>query len=198
MMSELRLRKSGRRFALLLTAPTIAAFALVCAPAATASAPAAGTASGSAPAVASQALASSTRGEICLTNASNGCVSVQLGTTGNAILGSDVIYRNIVATDQAGHWEAEIESAGFRGECLADTGLRAGVRANWQTCGANGTVWILVPHSNGAYLESRFAVDRGTLLVLTANATSPGTPLYVGNPSNPGSPYWQTWTFFPG
>jgi hypothetical protein len=203
-MSDLRLRTAGRYFAVPITALTIAAIGMVCASAASASASAAGTAPASAAASravsasagASQASASSAQGKICLTNASNGCVSIQPGS-GNAVLGSDLIVRNVIGTDQAGHWEAEIESAGFPGECLADTGLSAGVHANWQACGANGTVWILVPHSNGAYMESRFAVDRGTLLVLTANGTSPGTQLYVGNPSNPGSPFWQTWTFFP-
>jgi hypothetical protein len=205
-MSNLRLRTVGRYFTVPMTALTIAAIGMAFVPAASASSaadtapdPAAAGRAVSASAGASLASATSILGSICLTNASSNCVSVQSGSTGNAILGDDPIYRNIVvAKDTNGHSEAEIESAGFRGECLADTGLSAGVHANWQACGNNGTVWILVPHSNGAYLESRFAFNRGVALVLTANAAARGTQLYVGNPSNPGSPFWQTWTFFHG
>lgn len=183
-MGNLGLRTVGRYFAVPMTALTITAIGIGSAPVASASAGA------------SQASASSAQGQICLTNASSNCVSIQLGTSGNAVLGSDPIIRNIVGTDGSGHSEAEIESAAFRGDCLADTGLSAGVHANWQACGANGTVWILVPHTDGAYMESRFAFNRGITLVLTANAAAPGTQLYVRGPSNPGSPYWQTWTFF--
>jgi hypothetical protein len=170
-----------------MTALTIAAIGMAGLPAATAAA-----------SVAGPALASSSEGEICLTNANSNCVSIQPGSAFNAVLGSQIIDRNIVGTDQAGHWEAEIESTAVPGECLADTGLSAGAPANWQACGANGTVWILVPHSDGAYMESRFAVNRGTLLVLTANSPTPGTQLYVGNPTNPGSAFWQTFSFYPG
>jgi len=194
---------AGRYFTVPITALAIAAIGMAYWSAASASASAAGTALAraaagrtiSASAGASKALPAPARGFICLTNASSNCVSIQLGTSGNAVLGSDEIIRNVVATDQAGHWEAEIESVAFPGDCLADTGLSAGVHANWQACGANGTVWILVPHTDGAYMESRFAVNRGILLVLSANAAAHGAQLYVGNPSNPGGP-WQTWSFF--
>src|ERR1700691_2334963 len=105
-MSNLRLRTVGQYFAVPMTALTVAAIGMACAPVAsaagTAPAPAASRAV-SAPAGASQPSASSAQGAICLTNASSNCVSIQPGSAFNAVLGSNLIDRNIVGTDQAGH-----------------------------------------------------------------------------------------------
>ena len=75
-------------------------------------------------------------------------------------------------------------------------GLRPGVGASWGPCGANGTVWILVPHSDGAYMYSRYSVDNHDAMVLTADPLTSGARMYVDIAANPGSPYWQTFTYY--
>jgi hypothetical protein len=175
-MKSLRLPTAVRYLAAPVAALTLAAIGMASAPA---------------------ALAASSG--LCLTNSRSNCVSLQLGTSGNAILNTDVLQRIIVVrSDSDGHSEAEFKWQGDPSEnqCLADTGLSVGVNANFQNCGANGTVWVLVPHSNGAYLESRFALNRGELLVLTANSASHFTQLYVNSPADPGSVFWQTFSYF--
>jgi hypothetical protein len=92
--------------------------------------------------------------------------------------------------------EDEIVEEGNTSLCLTDTGLSTGVDAKWAACGANGTVWIWVPHGNGFYLKSRFAANRGKSLVLTVDPLSNGSKIYVASPANSGSPYWQTFTYF--
>ena len=95
--------------------------------------------------------------------------------------------------DSNGDEEEEIEDDNGEGLCLADTGLSFGADANWQACGANGTVWVRVPHSDGVYLYSRFALNRGVSLVLTSYGLGNGIPLFVADPIAPGGAYWQTW-----
>jgi hypothetical protein len=194
-MSTLRLPMSGRPVTAVLTA--LAALAMACIPAAAASASGSGPSVDFTPVQVSQAASAWTDGYLCLTNARSSCVSVQRGTAGNAVLGQDPVSRMVVDTNSDGYWEAEFKTYadGNGAFCLASTGLSVGAHASWQHCGANGTVWVLVPHNNGAYLESRYALDRGYLLVLTANGTTPFTQLYVNSPYAPGSIYWQTWTF---
>jgi hypothetical protein len=82
--------------------------------------------------------------------------------------------------------------------CLtnADTGLTPGVDATWQPCGADGTVWIEVPHSDGDYLYSRYSVDNEDSMVLTADPLENDAPLFVTIGANPGSAYWQTWSYY--
>ena len=77
------------------------------------------------------------------------------------------------------------------GLCLADTGGNA----YYATCGANGTVWVVVPHSNGAYLASRYSLDHGNpKSVLSVNPLAVGSHPFVYNPQNPGTAYWQTFS----
>lgn len=183
-MSTLTLPISRRRIAAALT--VLATIALACVPASAASASDSGRSM-------SQAASTWTDGYLCLTNASSSCVSIEPGSANNAVIFEDPVSRMVVDTNRDGYWEAEFRSIG--NFCLASTGLSVGARASWQHCGANGTVWVLVPHNNGAYLESRYALNRGYLLVLTANGTSNFTQLYLNSPYAPGSIYWQTWTF---
>lgn len=55
-------------------------------------------------------------------------------------------------------------------------------------------MWILVPHTDGAYMYSRYSVDRHIPKVLTADPLSFGASFYVREAAAPGSPYWQTFT----
>jgi hypothetical protein len=90
-----------------------------------------------------------------------------------------------------------VEAEDNAGECVEDTGETTGDDASFGTCGANGTVWILVPHGGGYYLKSRFAEDHGNIsMVLSVDPLSNGAPVYVAAPANPGSPYWQTFTHY--
>lgn len=80
------------------------------------------------------------------------------------------------------------------GLCLADTGGDAFLTS----CGANGTVWIVIPHSDGSYLESRYLYDNGHPgQVLTVDPLYNRAPVYCFNEENPGSAYWQTFSAEP-
>jgi hypothetical protein len=85
------------------------------------------------------------------------------------------------------------EGGGDDGEglCLADTGGDAYLAS----CGANGTVWIVIPHNDGYYLESRYLYNNGhPNQVLTIDPLSQDSPIYCHTAENPGSPYWQTFS----
>ena len=78
-----------------------------------------------------------------------------------------------------------------QGLCLADTGGYAFLTA----CGANGTVWIVIPHTDGYYLESRYLYNNGDPnQVLTVDPLDNGASVYCFNEENPGSAYWQTFS----
>ncbi len=47
------------------------------------------------------------------------------------------------------------------GLCLADTTANGG-NVFLTACGADGTVWIAIAHSNGYYLESRWWYDQAS------------------------------------
>ena len=98
-----------------------------------------------------------------------------------------------------GGQEGEEQDTGSAGDgnpdanlCLADTGGYAYMTS----CGANGTIWIAIPHNDGYWLYSRYTVNQGHAEVLTSNTTADGTRLYVTiSDSSPGGP-WQTWNWY--
>jgi hypothetical protein len=137
---------------------------------------------------------------LCLSNAHSYCLGI--GPVEAGLLAAflyDVLNRvagviiKTVSKEPNGDDDDEIEDDNGFGLCLADTGQSSGVDANWQACGANGTVWVVVPHTDGDYLYSRFALNRGKSLVLTSNGLGNGIPLFVAAPTGPGGAYWQTW-----
>jgi hypothetical protein len=78
------------------------------------------------------------------------------------------------------------------GLCLADTGGYAYMTS----CGANGAVWIAIPHNDGYWLYSRYTVNNHNPEVLTSSSTADGTRLFVElSDSSPGGP-WQTWNWY--
>jgi len=180
---------------LAIVATTVVAVAV---PTSSALAAAPSAAAQSAPAAAAPAAPPS--GAVCLTNASSYCLGLD-PATGAVIIaaihdGLRFIVRVLeifVGRDNNGDPEEEEEDAST-GLCMLDTGLRPGVAAHWGSCGANGTVWIWVPHNGGSYLYSRYSVDRHHPMVLTADPLSNGAALYVDVAAQPGSPFWQTFT----
>ncbi len=148
----------------------------------------------------SAAQASGIYPELCLSNADSYCLGIGPVEAGllaaflydlaNRIAG---LIIKTIGKDSDGDDDDEIEDDNGAGLCLADTGLSPGADANWQACGANGTVWVVVPHSDGDYLYDRFALDHGTSLVLTSNGLGNGIPLFLAGPVGPGGAYWQTW-----
>lgn len=136
---------------------------------------------------------------VCLTNADSYCLS--LGPHEIAIIVHTVgelikIILERKGNDKQGDEEDELTDRDNPNLCLTDTGLSPGADASWGPCGANGTVWIWVPHTDGFYLYSRFSVDHGSGLVLTVNPLSNGAPVFVSNPAQPGGADWQTFTYF--
>jgi hypothetical protein len=148
--------------------------------------------------------AASDPGTICLTNANSYCLGLGPIVEGviAGVITHDVINAlkyiawKIVGRDDDGDTEGEIEDDSDTSLCLADTGLTPGVHATWQPCGADGTVWIEVPHSDGDYLYSRYSVDNEDSMVLTADPLENDAPLFVTIGANPGSAYWQTWSYY--
>lgn len=143
-------------------------------------------------------------GHICLTNANAYCFweAVISGTT-VAIISKIIdkileVIKKPEGEDPNGDDQDEIEDADDTSLCLADAGLRAGAGATFQPCGANGTVWILVPHSDGAYMYSRYSVDNGNPMVLTAvGPLTNDEHLVLEIAAQAGGADWQTWTYYP-
>lgn len=142
--------------------------------------------------------------EICLTNKDAYCTSIDPGTVKTVIdailhaVDVIIIYRDIYqGRDDQGDDEEEEQVEGEEGGgtddeglCLADTGGYAYLAS----CGADGTVWIVVPHTDGDYLYSRYTVDEGNSMVLTADPVTNGARLFVAIAAQPGSADWQTWS----
>ena len=103
-------------------------------------------------------------------------------------------------TDGKGDPEGEEQSQGEnegdtqdKGECLALTNLNNG-EAYMTTCGANGTVWIAVPHNDGYALYSRWWYDNGYPNEnLAAASASNNAALFAYNGFYSG--FWQTWSW---
>lgn len=141
--------------------------------------------------------------DLCFTNDTVYCVGVDSMTifvvvSGTITTGASVItvvltwiaIKNSQKQDQG---EEKSDGPDDTGLCLAATGGDAYMTS----CGANGTVWIVVPHSDGDYLESRYSVDNGlSSKMLTAYPLAQGYSLYVYPPEQPGGDYWQTWSWY--
>jgi hypothetical protein len=138
-------------------------------------------------------------GAVCLTNADSYCLGIGphevIEIVGAAI---DVIIFILdkVGDDNDGDQEDEMEDENDTNLCLTDTGLTPGVDAWLGPCGADGTVWIWVPHYDGYYLYSRYSVDNGDAMVLTVDPLSNGAAVYMDIGANPGGPYWQTFSYY--
>jgi hypothetical protein len=145
---------------------------------------------------------------LCLTNADEYCLGVNIpwdeiintglsaATLVVAILTYKFMTKKPTPPDQ-GDTEDEIVVEGEEdndagaGLCVADTGGDAFMTS----CGADGTVWIVIPHTDGYYLESRYLYDNGDPnQVLTVDPLDSGASVYCFNEENPGSAYWQTWS----
>jgi hypothetical protein len=136
---------------------------------------------------------------ICLTNSNSYCLGLGPGEIILIVHGAlEVIHIILdhIGNDDEGDQEDEAEDENDESLCLMDTGLRPGVDASLGSCGANGTVWIWVPHSDGYYLYSRYSVDNGDSMVLTVDPLSNGAAVYVDIGANPGGPYWQTFSYY--
>jgi hypothetical protein len=135
---------------------------------------------------------------VCLTNANNYCVGISHEAAvwiADALPEIVAIILMYINKDNDGDNEDELVDSST-GQCLTDTGLSPGVDARWGPCGANGTVWIWVPHSDGYYLYSRYSVDDHKSMVLTVDPLSNDAPMYVDIGANPGSAYWQTFSYY--
>src|ERR1700689_1743709 len=94
-------------------------------------------------------------GTICLTNADAYCLGISAADAVVIVEGIRALVRIIEiykGKDNDGDDEEEVEEESNDEPtdlCLQDTGLRVGVDATWGPCGANGTVWIFVPHNDG-------------------------------------------------
>jgi hypothetical protein len=139
---------------------------------------------------------------LCLSNENNACITAdqaEVVLTGiGVIIGAISLWIQIrKGTYQGKHRKGSFQQLELEdnqnGLCMADTGGYVYLTA----CEANGTYWFVVPHNDGAYLESRYEDGRGVSDDLTADPVSNGARLYVHAPANSGSAYWQTWTGYP-
>lgn len=142
---------------------------------------------------------------ICLSNKNADCVGVSPEQVSTIVLtATDIVVGviNIWLQLRKGKYIGKHRKGSFQqlelednqnGLCLADTGGYAYLT----TCEANGTYWFVVPHNDGAYLESRYEDGLGVSDDLTADPLTNNARLYVHAPANSGSPYWQTWTGYP-
>lgn len=145
----------------------------------------------------------SSESELCLTNDNSYCTTVDpanialiVVTATDALIHAIDIWIQIRKGTYQGKHEkyAQIEfEDNQNGLCLADT-FGDAYLAN---CSADGTIWLVVPHSDGAYLENRYALDNGYTEVLTADPLYNGADLYIYAEEQPGSAYWQTWSGYP-
>jgi hypothetical protein len=149
----------------------------------------------------------SSSSDLCLANANASCVGVPI---------QDIFDSVIKIIDSAPAWiliywkwksmgekdggqQGEEQDTGSdsdgdpdAGLCLADTGGDAFMTS----CGADGTVWIAIPHNDGYWLYSRYTVDEDNSEVLTSNTTGDGAQLFVTlSDANSGGP-WQTWNWY--
>jgi hypothetical protein len=135
---------------------------------------------------------------ICLTNKNSYCLGIN---PGDAVVIAAVLdfiarmYEIYKGKDNNEDNEDELVDSS-NGKCLTDTGLNVGDRAWWGPCGANGTVWIWIPHSDGYYLFSRYSINNGYPLCLTVDPLSNGAAVYLYVAENPGSAYWQTFSYY--
>jgi hypothetical protein len=145
---------------------------------------------------------------VCLTNSNAYCTSVDPIAIYNAVLNTVIVAKVVWDWINKGKGdggqegeeqsEGDKEGGGDAGLCLAQTdpnpitGYTGDVYLT--TCGANGTVWIAVPHSDGYYLESRWWYDHGVQNeVLSTGSPANNTPIFVAPASGN---YWHTWSWY--
>ena len=139
--------------------------------------------------------------DICLTNSSGNCLWSEVLNDTVAITIYEIAQRVViwiqkrVGQDNEGNPEQE-EQDTSTGLCLADTGLRVGDPATEAPCGANGTVWIWVKDTDGYYMYSRYAFNRGKALALTVDPLSNGARVYLDISSPTNHALWQQFTYF--
>jgi hypothetical protein len=203
-MLTLILKKLRRRCLALATAIAMVAGCVIVAGTQPVSAQTSGTAqtaSRAAPAIPSSS------SDICLANANGSCVGVPVHDIAESVIALIVgapawilVYWKWKSMgNNDGGQQGEEQDTGSSGDgdpdaglCLADTGGDAYMTS----CGANGTVWIAIPHNDGYWLYSRYTVNNHNPEVLTSNSTGDGAQLFVTiSDSAPGGP-WQTWNWY--
>jgi len=209
-MNVFRLRGRRRRYLSLMTVAATAAACVLIAPATPASAE-----PGAATHVTSSGLVVTPNqfksgNEICLTNANTYCVGFDFKTVLDAaveIANLGIIIWVIINKGKKsdnpdkGDDDEELKVANEANGEGVDAGLclaATGGLAHYTTCGANGTVWVEVPHSNGHYLVSRWSLDHGNPnSTLSIDPLRADSDMFVYTPQSPGSPFWQTFSEFP-
>jgi hypothetical protein len=139
---------------------------------------------------------------ICLTNDNGYCISggeVEAGVIVlviNEIVGYIVAWiRYKVNGKYDGNSEYELVDSS-NGECLTDTGLNVYDQAWLGPCGADGTVWVWIPDSDGYRLYSRYSIDNGYPLALTVDPLSNGAAVYLYVAEPPGGAFWQNFSYY--
>jgi hypothetical protein len=139
---------------------------------------------------------------ICLSNDNNACITADDAELIVSVVSVVIAGISLWIQIKRGLYKAKHRNGSFQqlelednqnGLCMADTGGYAYLT----TCGADGTYWFVVPHNDGAYLESRYEDGLGVSDDLTADPVANGARLFVSGPAQSGSPYWQTWTGYP-
>jgi hypothetical protein len=149
----------------------------------------------------------SSSSDLCLANADASCVGVPVKDIADAVIAIIgqapawilIYWKWKSEGNKDGGQQGEEQDTGSSGDgdpdaglCLADTGGDAFMTS----CGADGTVWIAIPHNDGYWLYSRYTVDEDDSEVLTSNTTGDGAQLFVTlSDANAGGP-WQTWNWY--
>jgi len=206
-MLTLILKKLRGRCLALVTTIAVVAGCVIVANTQPASAQSSQTAQVAAPASPVSPTIPSSSSQICLANSNGACVGfpVQdviqdvIAGAGVAAAWVAIFFKWVSKGTDDGGQQGEEQDTGSAGDgdpdaglCLADTGGYAYMTS----CGANGTYWIAIPHSDGYWLYSRYTVNNHNPEVLTSNTTADGARLFVTlSDSSPGGP-WQTWNWY--
>jgi hypothetical protein len=169
----------------------------------------AGAAPASAQPAAPAAAGPTTNDMVCLTNADSYCLGVDPYVIAGLVLALPGAIKVVLdwinqGRNKQNQQQGEEKNEGTEdggtdpeeGLCLAMTDAYNG-DAYWTSCGANGTVWIAEPHSDGYYLESRWWYNQGVPNeVLTADPVANDSVLFAAPGEAPGGAYWQTFSWF--
>lgn len=169
----------------------------------------------------------------CLTNASNTCISQEVVVIANDVIGTvttlgvtgAVIYLKKVFLawwNNPGNgkhtggkdtklWQGYLEYDGDVGGAAPNTGLcltaaqTFSIAVRWESCGANGTVWVEEPDNNGGnYMYDRYSLNNGCTLVypgydssgpcmVMSSVDTNDTNLFTDYPEAPGGSFYQDW-----
>jgi hypothetical protein len=145
------------------------------------------------------ALAAPAADTICLTNDDSYCLGISpedaliIVAVIKAIVDIIRIYKGKDPDDGDNEYELEDSSNGL---CLTDTGLSLYDQAWLGPCGADGTVWVWIPDSDGYRLFSRYSIDNGYPLCLTVDPLSNGAAVYLYVAEPPGGAFWQNFSYY--